>query len=368
MPIPLVGVAVFAPHVRERWSVERSDPQASATQVGLRHVGDDQPGYRRRRYGGGFQYLAPDGTLVRDPAVQRRLRQLAIPPAWIQVWICANPRGHLQATGRDARGRKQYIYHPDFQEIRSQTKYDRLAAFAGALPRLRRRVARDLRRRRLSRERVVALVVHLLDILQLRVGNTEYARANASFGLTTLRDDHLRIRGDQIRFAFKGKSGVRIEVGLRDRRVARLLKQLQDLPGQEVFQYLDDRDRPQTIDSQDVNDYLRQAAGADYSAKDLRTWNGTVLAAQALCGLPPADTAAERKRLVREAVVQVASRLHNTPTVCRKYYIHPRIFEAYETGLLCRKLQSLRPAERVLLSAEERAVARLLAGPVKASR
>lgn len=340
--------------------MDRPDPQVSAAEAGLRYVDDDQPGYRRRRCGQGFQYLDPDGRLVRDPVVQRRLRGLVIPPAWTQVWICANPRGHLQATGRDARGRKQYIYHPDFQAARSQTKYDRLAAFAAALPRLRGRVARDLRRRRLSRERVVALVVHLLDVLRLRVGNPEYARRNESFGLTTLRDDHLRIRGNLIRLSFKGKSGVRIEIDLRDRRVARLLQRLQELPGQEIFRYLDEAGRPQAVDSEDVNHYLRAATGEDFTAKDLRTWSGTVLAAEALCALPPAATATERARQVPAAVKLVAAQLHNTPTVCRKYYIHPGVLASHDDGSLCRRLRAARPSARARMSAEERAVARLL--------
>ncbi len=327
---------------------------------GLRHVSDDRPGYARRRCGKGFRYLDPAGQAVRDARVQRRLRELAIPPAWTQVWICADPRGHLQATGRDARGRKQYIYHRAFEALRSQTKYDRLAGFAAALPRLRRRVARDLRRRRLSRERVLALVVHLLDVLRLRVGNPEYARHNGSYGLTTLRDRHLRIRGDQIRFAFKGKSGVPIRADLRDRRLARLLQQLQDLPGQEVFQYLDDHGEAQTIASEDVNAYLRELTGEDYTAKDLRTWSGTVLAASALCSLEPAATPAARRSRIREALELVAGELHNTPTVCRRYYVHPRVLTAYEADALCPALRRGRPSRRALMSAAERAVARLL--------
>jgi DNA topoisomerase-1 len=341
-------------------AVSAPEGPESAAEAGLRYVSDDGPGYARRRYGKGFQYLDPEGHAVRDPRVQRRLRALVIPPAWTQVWICADPRGHLQATGRDARGRKQYIYHPEFQAVRSQTKYDRLAGFAAVLPRLRRRVARDLRRRRLSRERVLALVVHLLDVLRLRVGNSEYARHNESYGLTTLRDDHLRIRGDLIRFAFKGKSGVAIRVALRDRRLARLLQQLQDLPGQEIFQYLDDHGEAQTVASQDVNAYLREITGEDYTAKDLRTWSGTVLAASALCSLEPADTPTARRRRIREAIKLVAGELHNTPAVCRRYYMHPLILTAYEADALCPALRRGRPSRRALMSTAERAVARLL--------
>lgn len=343
-------------------AVSMAEGPDSAAEAGLRHVSDDRPGYARRRCGKGFRYLDPEGQAVRDPRVQRRLRELTIPPAWTQVWICADPRGHLQATGRDARGRKQYIYHPGFQAIRSQTKYDRLAGFAAALPRIRRRVARDLRRRRLSRERVLALVVHLLDVLRLRVGNPEYARQNKSFGVTTLRDDHLRIRGDLIRFAFKGKSGVPIRVDLRDRRLARLLQQLQDLPGQDVFQYLDHRGEAQTIASQDVNAYLREITGEDYTAKDLRTWSGTVLMATALCSLEPADSPTARQRCVRDAIKLVAGELHNTPAVCRRYYVHPAILAAYEDDSLCALLRRGRPSSRALLSGPEGVVARLLGG------
>jgi DNA topoisomerase I len=292
--------------------------------AGLLYVNDDDPGISRRRRGRGFSYHAPDGARLTDRAALDRIRALAVPPAWTDAWICPSPRGHIQATGRDARGRKQYRYHALWRQVRDEAKYERSIAFGEALPRLRRRVERDLRSRGLERRKVVAAVVRLLDTTLMRVGNEEYARQNRSYGLTTLRDQHGRVRGSELRFSFKGKAGKRHEVSLRDRRLARIVRHCQELPGQRLFQYRDDEGNPQPIDSDDVNDYLRDALGDGFSARDFRTWAGTVLAYRCL---RVADAGADKRRL-SNAVTQVARWLGNTPAVCRSAYIHPAVLGA----------------------------------------
>jgi len=305
------------------------DTAASAQAANLRYVSDRRPGIRRRRRGRGFVYLDPDGRPVRDPAELDRIRRLAVPPAWTDVWICPEPRGHLQAAGRDARGRKQYRYHPRWRATRDETKYDRMLAFGAALPRIRRAVAADLARPGLAREKVLATVVRLLDATAIRIGNAEYARHNGSFGLTTMRSRHAEVSGSTVRFQFRAKGGKPVEVGLTDRRVARVIRRCQDLPGQELFRYLDEAGRPRTIDSDDVNAYLRRLTGEDFTAKDFRTWAGTVLAAVALGAAGPPASRRHARRAVAHAIAAVAGRLGNTPTVCRTSYVHPAVLEAY---------------------------------------
>src|SRR6476661_3255851 len=288
-----------------------ADP-AEARQIGLRFSCDEDPGIHRRKRGRGFQYLDDDGAAVADADVIARIEELAIPPAWTSVWICPLPNGHLQATGRDARGRKQYRYHAKWREVRDEVKYGRLIAFAAALPAIRRRTSADLKRAGLPREKVLAAVVQLLEKTLIRVGNDEYARQNGSFGLTTMKDGHAKISGGRVRFAFKGKSGIEHAIDLDDRRLAMIVKACRDLPGYELFQYLDDDGRTQTIDSADVNAYLREISGQDFTAKDFRTWAGTVLAAQALAEVERFSSNAEAKRNVAKAVESVAKRLGNT--------------------------------------------------------
>src|SRR5688572_14572125 len=282
------------------------DPIASAKMAGLCYVSDTKPGIRRRRSGKGFTYRGPDDRPIRDPDELRRIAALAIPPAWTEVWISPKPMGHIQATGRDAKGRKQYRYHPRWRAVRDETKYQRLTSFARLLPRIRSRVARDLAREGLSRAQVVATVVRLLEATLIRVGNEEYARQNRSYGLTTMRDGHALVTGERVRFRFRGKSGRDHVIDLRDRRLSRIVKRCQELPGQQLFQYLDDRGRRRSIESADVNAYLREATGADFTAKDFRTWAGTVLAAWALHELAPGTAAAPVKRNVVRAIESVS--------------------------------------------------------------
>jgi DNA topoisomerase-1 len=310
------------------------DTHAVAREAGLRFATDAAPGFTRRRSGKGFSYRDAEGTTIRDRAVLARIRSLAIPPAWTDVWICPWPNGHLQASGRDARGRKQYRYHPRWNEHRGTDKFDRMLAFAGALPRIRRRCDKDLARRGLPREKVIAGVVRLLETTLIRVGNDEYARLNRSFGLTTLRNRHVRIEGHAIRFRFRGKSGQDHEVGLRDRRLAALVKRCQDLPGQELFAYVDEEGDVRDIASDDVNDYLRAASGGEFTAKDFRTWAGTVLAYRALRALQPGVGERGARQNVVQAMRETADRLGNTPSVARGSYVHPALLEAYLDGAI----------------------------------
>ena len=310
----------------------------AAREAGLRYVCDNGPGLRRRRAGKGFAYADADGRRVADAATLERIRALAIPPAWTLVWICPHPDGHIQATGRDARGRKQYRYHPRWRQCRDRDKFGKMLAFGQRLPALRRRLSRDLKLPGLPREKVLAIVVSLLAETLIRVGNHEYARANNSFGLTTLRNRHVRFpRGNAI-FSFRGKSGKDHVVALEDRRLARLLRRCQQLPGQRLFQYLDADGNAHPIDSGDVNDYLRQACGEDFTAKDFRTWGGTLAAIAALVRAPPPGEGGERALLVTQnaAIAQVAAQLGNTPAVCRASYIHPAVFAGWRDGRLAR--------------------------------
>ena len=307
----------------------------SRPELRLRFSSDQEPGIRRRRVGRGFRYLAADGDPIRDPSTLARIRALAIPPAWDEVWICPDDLGHVQAVGRDARGRKQYRYHEQWRADQESSKYARLATFGRALPAIRRRTARDMRRPGLPRDKVLATIVDLLEVTNLRIGNDEYARINRSFGLTTLRNRHAIVAGSSLRFRFRGKGGRLHEVGVRDRRLARVVSACQDLPGQELFQYLDENGEPLPIGSTDVNEYLRIAARAEVSAKDFRTWAGTLLAFRALrSSIEPAGPAARGS--VGRATELVAEALGNTPAVSRQSYIAPAVIDAYVAGKLRR--------------------------------
>ena len=321
------------------------DPVQAAEEAGLRYVNDERPGIRRLRSGKGFRYVDPSGKAVRDERSLARIRKLAIPPAWTRVWICTATNGHIQATGRDARGRKQYRYHARWREKRDETKYDKMLLFGYALPLVRARVDEDLARSGLPREKVLATVVRLLETTLIRVGNEEYARANKSFGLTTLRDHHVDVEGSKLQFEFRGKSGVKHAVSVQDRRLARVVRRCQDLPGHELFQYIDDDGERHPIDSQDVNDYLKTITNQDITAKDFRTWNGTVLAAEALREAMTRGPRGRSKRVVTRCIDRVAQRLGNTKTVCRKCYVHPAVIEAYLDGTLDQALSLEADAE-----------------------
>jgi DNA topoisomerase-1 len=341
------------------------DPRDAAESAGLRYVSDEEPGIRRRKAGKGFSYLKPDGTRVEDAATLDRIRSLAIPPAYTDVWICAQPNGHIQATGRDAKGRKQYRYHPAFREVRESTKYEKMLEFARALPALRTKIDEHMGLRGLPREKVLATVVHLLETTLIRVGNEDYVRQNKSYGLTTLRDPHVKVEGPQLRFQFKGKSGKTWRLQVKDRRVARIVKACQDLPGQDLFQYLDENGESQSVTSADVNAYLKEITGSDVTAKDFRTWAGTVLAALALKEFETFDNEAKAKKNIRAAIETVASRLGNTPTICRKCYVHPEVFTSYLEGQLlleiCDEVESELRDNLSGLKPEEAAVLTLLA-------
>lgn len=336
----------------------------AAKAAGLRYVGDHQPGIARKRTAKGFRYVDAGGKPVRDKDTLARIRALAIPPAWEQVWICAHANGHLQATGRDARGRKQYRYHARWRSVRDEVKYERMLAFGRALPGIRAAVEAALGLPGLPREKVLATVVHLLQVTMMRVGNEEYARENKSFGLTTLRNRHVRIDGSAVEFHFRGKSGVEHRVKVSDRRLARIIRRTRELPGQELFQYIGDDGATHSIGSADVNDYLRSISGEDYTAKDFRTWYGTVLAALALQEFERFDNEAQARKNIVRAIEAVAQKLGNTPTICRKCYVHPAVIEAYLDGS---ELDALRAsterefsADLHALSPEEAAVLALL--------
>ena len=313
-------------------SLKVQEHRETAIRAGLRYVTDGVPGIRRRRAGKSWSFLAPSGSRITDENERRRIAALVIPPAWKDVWICPDPRGHIQVTARDARGRKQYRYHPRYREARDSSKFRRMLEFSEILPDIRERVERDLRAADLTRRQILATVVRLLDKTLIRVGNDEYARENRSFGLTTLRDRHVTIKGNFLRFSFRGKSGVNHELSIEDRRLARIVQQCQDMPGQELFRFVDDDGRRQTISSDDVNAYLRETTGRDITAKDFRTWAGTMLGATELSVLGPPANQRQAVRNINLALDVVAHRLGNTRAVCRKYYVHPDIISAYLQG------------------------------------
>ena len=301
----------------------------AAEGAGLRYVSDDRPGYTRKKSGDDFDYFDTEGKPIKDEQRLLRIKRLAIPPAWTDVWICPSTNCHIQATGRDARRRKQYLYHERWREVRDENKYDRIIAFGNALPKIRRRVAKDLKLSGLPRDKVLATVVQLLERTFIRIGNEEYARENKSFGLTTMKDRHVEVKGSKLRFRFRGKSGRDHEVDVTDRRIAKIISKLQDLPGQDLFQYVDDDGKVCELSSQDVNAYLREITGEDFSAKDFRTWAGTVLTAIALKAQEKFETKKQAKSNITTAIKAVAAILGNTPAICRKCYVHPEIFKNY---------------------------------------
>jgi DNA topoisomerase-1 len=316
-----------------------ADAPAVAKSAGLRYVNDNTVGITRERVGETFRYRMPDASVVEDEATLARIKTLAIPPAWTDVWICKLDNGHLQATGRDAKGRKQYRYHARWRNVRDEVKYERMIKFGQALPDIRRRVDAALRLPGLPREKVLATIVTLLQATMMRIGNEEYARTNKSFGLTTLRSRHVKVEGKAVQFRFRGKSGVFHDVTVEDKRLARIIGRIRDLPGQELFQYLDRDGERHTVGSADVNDYLRDITGEDYTAKDFRTWSGTVLAALALREFEKFDSETQAKKNIVRAIESVAERLGNTPSICRKCYIHPAIIESYLDGTILEALR-----------------------------
>jgi len=349
-------------------AIPNADPPTAAKAAGLRYVLDDRPGIRREPEPDGtsgkegFRYLDTRGETIADEATLKRIKSLAIPPAWTEVWICPQANGHLQATGRDARGRKQYRYHPKWREVRDEVKYERMIKFGKALPQIRKEVDRALALPGLPREKVLATIVYLLEATMMRIGNDEYARENKSYGLTTLRNRHVKIDGSEVEFRFRGKSGVYHDVKVHDRRLARIIQRSRDLPGQDLFEYLDDDKQPHTVNSSDVNDWLREITGEDYTAKDFRTWSGTVLAAIALQEFEKFDSEAQAKKNVVRAIESVAEKLGNTPSVCRKCYVHPAVLDSYMDGTmiegllaraeegLAEDLQDLQPEEAAVLA------------------
>jgi DNA topoisomerase I len=342
------------------------DPKGAAESAGLRYISDARPGIRRKKVGKGFAYTRADRSRLSEPDVLKRIRALAIPPAWTDVWICPFADGHVQATGRDAKGRKQYRYHARFREVRESTKYEHVVAFADALPSIREKVREHMALRGLRREKVLATVVHLLESTLIRVGNDDYARQNNSYGLTTLKNRHVAVEGNEVRFRFTGKSGKQWSLRVRDRRVAKIIKACQELPGQELIQYVDEEGDCRDVTSTDVNDYLKEITGRDITAKDFRTWAGTVLAAMALTELESFDSAAQAKRNLRAAIEKVSARLGNTSTICRKCYVHPEVLNSYMDGNLVLELKSKAESElrsdMDSLKPEEAAVLALLRG------
>jgi DNA topoisomerase I len=315
----------------------------SAKAAGLRYVSDSKPGIQRKRRGSGFRYVDAAGKPLHDKQTLARIKSLVIPPAWTDVWICPIPNGHLQATGRDARGRKQSRYHPRWRQVRDETKYEHMVSFGKALPIIRERVQHDLALFGLPRPKILATIVRLMETTYIRVGNQEYARQNKSYGLTTLRGKHVEVHGSAITFTFPGKSGVRHAIGLEDRRLARIVQRCQDLPGYELFQYLDADGECHKVDSTDVNDYLREMTGQDFTAKDFRTWAGTVLTCAELQALEVFESETQAKKNVVQAIKAVSALLGNTPSVCRKCYVHPAVVECYMTGELFKSMRGRRP-------------------------
>jgi len=338
MPAPAKNAGKQKP-VETAFAVDSVD---AAEEAGLRYVSDDSPGYRRKANGDHFEYLDTEGKRIRDEQRLLRIKRLAIPPAWTDVWICPSPNGHIQATGRDARGRKQYRYHDRWRELRDENKFGRLSDFAKALPNIRRRVAEDIKLAGLPRRKVLATIVRLLERTFMRIGNEEYARENKSFGLTTIKDRHVAVKGAQLRFRFRGKSGRQHEVDVTDRSIAKIVSKLQDLPGQDLFQYVNDEGDVRDIASHDVNDYLREITSENFTAKDFRTWAGTVLAAIALNAQEKFKSDKEAKTNIKNGICAVAELLGNTPAICRKCYVHPEIIEAYSAGILIAGLTRMR--------------------------
>ena len=342
----------------------------AAKDAGLRYVTDTAPGISRKRVGREFRYIDAEGKVIRNREILARIQSLVIPPAWTDVWICPSANGHIQVTGRDARKRKQYIYHAKWRDTRDQNKYEQMLDFAAQLPRIRRRVRKDLKLSALSREKVLATVVSLLEVTLIRVGNEEYAKTNNSFGLTTMRRRHVEVSRSTIRFEFRGKSGVQHEVDIEDRRLAKVVRECQELPGQNLFKYIDESGERHEISSDDVNRYLQEITGGSFTAKDFRTWAGTKLAARALQAVNEFDSETAAKRNITAAIRDVAKRLGNTVSVCRKCYIHPAILTSYLDHSLLDCFQSLPASRRTLvsLSSDEKAIVKLLKSQRRLSR
>lgn len=342
---------VLRQHIK---AITSTKPVAAAKAVGLRYVSDDSPGITRKRSRkDDFVYTDANGRRVRDRPTLDRIQALGIPPAWEQVWICPIENGHLQATGRDAKGRKQYRYHVLWRQIRDQTKFTKMIAFSETLPKLRQQINHDLALPGLPKEKILATVLRLMEITRIRVGNEEYAKTNNSFGLTTMQDDHVDISGSTVRFQFRGKSGVEHDIEVRDRRLAKIIKCCRDIAGQELFQYIDDNGDRQSIDSGDVNEYLKEVTGQDFTAKDFRTWAGTVLAARELHGIGEFSSQTEAKKAIVQAIKTVSQHLGNRPATCRKYYVHPTILDCYLDGSLCQIVQQHLDQELALAQASD---------------
>jgi len=341
-------------HLRQSADAPPTTNLIDVTRSGLRYVSDSEPGIHRRRAGRGFFYLAPDGSRITDIATLKRIRALAVPPAWTDVWISADPNGHIQATGRDAKARKQYRYHPDWHVVRDDVKFSSLAAFAEALPCLRRHVEHDLKRPGICRDRVLASVVWLLDRTLIRIGNESYRKENASFGLTTLRSNHVTVEGSRLRFCFTGKSGRKWNLRLMDRRISRIVAEIDELPGQHLFQYLDEDLGQRPLRSHDVNAYIQDAAGPEFSSKHFRTWGATTRAAVMLAGVVPPASKCGRTRHLTAVIDTIAARLRNTRAVCRSGYIHPDVIETWKTGRLTSEITDLRRRYRRPLSGLDR--------------
>jgi DNA topoisomerase-1 len=349
------------------------DARDAAESAGLVYIDDQSVGLSRRKSGKGWSYRDATGAKIREKAVIERINRIGIPPAYTDVWICSDERGHIQATGRDAKGRKQYRYHERFREVRDSTKYGHMLTFAEVLPGIRERIDADMARRGLPRAKVLATVVRLLETTMIRVGNADYAKQNKSYGLTTLHDRHVKVEGGELRFRFKGKSGKQWNLKLADRRVAKIVKQSQDLPGQHLFQYLDEDGEQREVTSSDVNTYLREISGSDITAKDFRTWTGTVLAALALAEFEKFDSEAAAKRNVRAAIEKVSAKLGNTPAVCRRCYVHPEVIDSYMSQALVLEIEQqverelrenvsgLRPEEALVLAFLQRRLSDKLA-------
>jgi DNA topoisomerase I len=334
-----------------------ADPKVAAKVAGLRYVVDSDPGIYRRKRGKGFVFVDSDGKQIRERKTLKRIDALKIPPAWNDVWICSSPNGHLQCTGRDARRRKQYLYHEDFAKVRNETKFERMRVFGRKLPLIRKKIAAHLKKQGLPRERVLATLLALMDKTMIRVGNEEYAKSNQSYGLTTLRDRHVKVRGTNIQFNFRGKSGKDHDISIDDPTLAKVVRKCQELPGQELFLYKDELGNLSPIDSSDVNNYLREISGEEFTAKDFRTWGGSVKAMRTLLNLGPCDSEREQKKRMTQAVREAAEQLGNTLAICRQYYVHPCIFEHFPTGWLhetCKKLESKKAANSRGLKADEK--------------
>lgn len=331
-----------------------SEPQELAAQAGLRYVSDSMPGIRRQRRGRGFTYIDPQGKRITDVAELQRIHELVIPPAWEDVWVCPLRTGHIQVTGRDARGRKQYRYHERWSEISNQTKFDRMLEFGEQLPKIREQVRKDLAVPVLNKRKVVAAVIEILDRTMIRVGNREYAEANESFGATTLTHDHVEVQGSTVRFEFKGKSGKQVEVDLRDRRLARVVQRCEEIPGHELFQYLNGDGSFHPVESADINEYLRDVSGKHFTAKDFRTFHGTVVALKFLCECEGGcESRGKAEKLAKEAIKTSAAALANTVTVCRKYYVHPEVLELFVSGGLADHIRTFRRSRCAGLCPEE---------------